>query len=270
MRFESVTAHVFGPIRAETLDLAPGMNVIHGPNEAGKSTWHAALYAGLCGVRRARGQPRREDREFAERHRPWDGEGWEVGAVITLGDGRRIELRHDLAGGVDSSARDADIADRDYSNEIMNEGAPDGSRWLGLDRRSFLSTACVPAGADPRRTRRRGRPPGRTPARGGHRRDRRDGGGRAAPAARLPRRACRHRACPDQAARTVRARVDRRPGRNSRRRKPRTRSTSSGGPPSSNSNVRSRRGNGMPPLCARCSWEQPRTRPKRAATRRSC
>ena len=143
MRFESVTAHVFGPIRAETLDLAPGMNVIHGPNEAGKSTWHAALYAGLCGVRRARGQPRREDREFAERHRPWDGEGWEVGAVITLGDGRRIELRHDLAGGVDSSARDADIADRDYSNEIMNEGAPDGSRWLGLDRRSFLSTACV-------------------------------------------------------------------------------------------------------------------------------
>ena len=143
MRFESVTSHVFGPLRGETLDLAPGMNVIHGPNEAGKSTWHAALYAGLCGVRRARGQPRREDRDFAERHQPWDGEGWEVGAVITLADGRRIELRHDLAGGVDSSARDADMADRDYSHEIMHEGSPDGSRWLGLDRRSFLSTACV-------------------------------------------------------------------------------------------------------------------------------
>ena len=25
----------------------------------------------------------------------------------------------------------------------MNDGAPDGSRWLGLDRGSFLSTACV-------------------------------------------------------------------------------------------------------------------------------
>ena len=143
MRFESVTAHAFGPFRDETLELAPGMNVIHGPNEAGKSTWHAALYAGLCGVRRARGQPRREDREFAERHRPWDSEGWEVGAVITLADGRHIELRHDLAGRVDSSARDADMAGRDYSHEIMNEGSPDGSRWLGLDRRSFLSTVCV-------------------------------------------------------------------------------------------------------------------------------
>ena len=48
-----------------------------------------------------------------------------------------------LPGGVDSSARDAELAGRDYSNEIVFEGAPDGSRWLGLDRRSFLHTACV-------------------------------------------------------------------------------------------------------------------------------
>ena len=144
MRFDSVTAYAFGPFRGETLQLAPGMNVVYGPNEAGKSTWHAALYAGLCGMRRSRGQPRREDREFEERRRPWDGDGaWEVGAVIRLEDGRRVQLRHDLAGRVDSSARDVDFAGRDYSNEIMNEGSPDGARWLGLGRQSFLSTACV-------------------------------------------------------------------------------------------------------------------------------
>ena len=142
MRFESVTAHAFGRFRDQTLDLAPGMNVIYGPNEAGKSTWHAALYAGLCGMRRARGPARSEDRDFQARHKPWDGEGWEVGATIALQD-RRVELRHDLDSGVDNSARDADLAGREYSNEIMNDGAPDGARWLGLDRRSFLSTACV-------------------------------------------------------------------------------------------------------------------------------
>lgn len=144
MRFESVAAHSFGPFRNERLELTPGMNVIYGSNEAGKSTWHAALFAGLCGVRRGKGQPRREDRDFEDRHRPWDGDGsWEVGAVISLEDGRRVELRHDLAHRIDSSARDADIAGRDYSNEIMFDGAPDGSRWLGFNRRSFLSTACV-------------------------------------------------------------------------------------------------------------------------------
>ena len=141
MRFESVTAYLFGRLRGETLQLAPGMNVIFGPNESGKSTWHAALYAGLCGMRRRRGRPR-PDRDFQARHKPWYNEGWEVGATIVLKD-RRVILRHDLDGRVDSSARDADLAGRDYAAEIMNDGAPDGARWLGLDRNSFLSTACV-------------------------------------------------------------------------------------------------------------------------------
>ncbi len=144
MRFESVRAHHFGPFHNKTLDLAPGMNVVYGPNEAGKSSWHAALYVGLCGLQRGRGQPVKDAREFAARHRPWDNSSaWEAGAVVTLADGRRVELRHDLAGRVDSSAQDAEIAGKDYSGEIIFERAPDGSRWLGLNRKSFLSTACI-------------------------------------------------------------------------------------------------------------------------------
>jgi len=53
-----------------------------------------------------------------------------------------VELRHDLDGRVDCSAQDA-VLGRDYSQEIISEGAPDGARWLGLDRRSFLAIACV-------------------------------------------------------------------------------------------------------------------------------
>ena len=144
MRFESVEAYAFGPFRDASLGLAAGMNVVLGPNEAGKSTWHAALYAGLCGIRRGRGRAVRADALFEERHRPWNGNGaWEVGARVALADGRRVALRHDLAGRIDSSARDADLAGRDYSHEIGFDGAPDGSRWLGLNRRSFLHTACV-------------------------------------------------------------------------------------------------------------------------------
>ena len=144
MRFESVKAYAFGPFRNESLELAPGMNVVYGPNEAGKSSWHAALYAGLCGIRRARGRASRNDAEFAELHKPWGSNtSWDVGAIIKLDDGRRVELRHDLAGRVDSTARDVDLAGRDYSSEIMFEGAPDGARWLGLDRRTFVMTACI-------------------------------------------------------------------------------------------------------------------------------
>ena len=127
---------------AESLDLAPGMTVVYGPNEAGKSTWHAALYAGLCGMRRARGRARGEDDRFAERHRPWTGDGWGVRVRIHLKDGRDIELQHDLAGLVDCRAVDVGLG-RDVSAEIINDGSPDGSRWLGLDRGAFLATACI-------------------------------------------------------------------------------------------------------------------------------
>ena len=118
MRFELVSAYAFGPFSGRTLRLAPGLNVIYGPNEAGKSTWHAALFAGLCGMRRGRGAGRAEDRDFAARHRPWDGIAWEVGVVVALEDGRRIELRHDLNGRVDCRATDATLG-RDCSAEIL-------------------------------------------------------------------------------------------------------------------------------------------------------
>ena len=66
MRFERVVAHAFGRLVGEELELEPGMTVVYGPNEAGKSTWHDAFYIGLRGMRRGKGQPRREDRELIE------------------------------------------------------------------------------------------------------------------------------------------------------------------------------------------------------------
>lgn len=141
MRFKSLTAIAFGPFKDRTLQLAPGMTIIAGPNGAGKSSWHAALYAGLCGMRRGAGA-RLEDGVFKERHQPWDQDKWELQTEIELDDGQRIELRYDLDGRVNCSATDVDLG-RDLSSDIMYEGTPDGSRFVGLDRRAFATTACI-------------------------------------------------------------------------------------------------------------------------------
>jgi DNA repair protein SbcC/Rad50 len=141
MRIEQVLADSFGPFSEAELHLAPGFTIVYGFNESGKTTWHAALYAALCGMRRSRGRPAKEDEDFTALHKPWDRRGWRVRAVIRLEDGRRIELHQDLEGRVDCWARDL-VLGRDVSNEIMN-GTPDASRWLGLDRQSFLATACI-------------------------------------------------------------------------------------------------------------------------------
>jgi exonuclease SbcC len=142
MRVESVTAVAFGPLRNATLEFGPQLTVIYGPNEAGKSSWHDGIYAAICGMRRGKGQPRTEDRDFSYRRRPWNGNDWEVRTVLRLDAGRRVELRQNLADLAHCQATDADLG-RDVSGEILNEGTPDAAKWLGLDRESFLSVACV-------------------------------------------------------------------------------------------------------------------------------
>jgi DNA repair exonuclease SbcCD ATPase subunit len=147
VKIERVAARAFGPFVGETLELADGLNLIWGPNEAGKSSWHAALYFGLCGRKRGAGQPSREDRDLRARHEPWDGGRWAVGTTICLADGRHIELRHDLGGLTNCYAVDLGLGGRDCSGEIIvGNDTPDGARWLGLDRRTFLTVACVRQG----------------------------------------------------------------------------------------------------------------------------
>jgi recombinational DNA repair ATPase RecF len=142
MWIERIIARAFGPLEDETLELGEGMTVIGGPNEAGKTSWHAATRLALTGVRRGPGRTR-ETAAVIERHRPWDSpERWEVEARLHLADGRTIDMSQDLAGRVACRARDVVLGDN-VSMEIINEGTPDATRWLGLDRESFAAVAVV-------------------------------------------------------------------------------------------------------------------------------
>lgn len=142
MRVERVVARAFGPLDEQTLEFGPGMSVVVGPNEAGKSTWHAATRLALTGVRRGRGRATAADAAVEARHRPWDApDRWEVEARLALADGREIDISQDL--GAKVACRAVDVAlGRDVSDEIM-DGTPDASRWLGLDRDSFAATVSV-------------------------------------------------------------------------------------------------------------------------------
>lgn len=142
MRIRRVRVGAFGPLHDRDLELGRGMTVIAGPNESGKSTWHAAIYVAICGMRRAGGRPNKDDAAFEARHRPWIGNRWQISCELDLDDGRSIELSHDLAGRVDCAARDL-VTGVDISGDLIFEGAPDASVLAGLDRRTFRTTACI-------------------------------------------------------------------------------------------------------------------------------
>ena len=142
MWIERVIARAFGPLHDETLHLGAGMNVIGGPNEAGKTSWHAATRLALTGVRRGPGRTK-EVSSVLDLQRPRDSaDRWEVVARLHLGDGRTVDISQDLAGKVACRARDVTLGD-DLSNEIINDGTPDATRWLGLDRESYAAVAAV-------------------------------------------------------------------------------------------------------------------------------
>lgn len=124
--------------------LHPRMTVIYGPNEAGKSTWHAAFTWGLCGRPLPRGRKKEAD-DFAKRYRPWHGDAWGVSVELELAEGRRVRVSQDFADPGRSEAIDLNLGARDVSRQVIAKGdrVPDGSRWLGLDRNSFRAVASV-------------------------------------------------------------------------------------------------------------------------------
>lgn len=147
MKFREVRATAFGPFRNAVLTLSPGMNVVHGPNEAGKSSWYAATYAGLAGRRRVKGRGTAAQADFAKRHKPWSGSMWSAGVTVALDDGLVLAIEHDLRKGesriVDSETgrpiAESTLASR-LGVDLTSEGTLDGSRLLGLNRDSVRAT----------------------------------------------------------------------------------------------------------------------------------
>lgn len=150
MRFDRIEATAFGAVRGASLEFPSNMTVVHGPNEAGKSTWFAAIYAGLVGRRVSRGRGTRAQTDFRRRHKPWSGSQWRVRLTITLDSGRRLALDHDLQAGsirVTDATTDRLVPvaqlERELGVELDAEAGFDGARMLGLTREAVRSTIFV-------------------------------------------------------------------------------------------------------------------------------
>ena len=97
MKIISMTA-TFGKLSHQTLTLQPGLNVIHAPNEWGKSTWCAFLCAMLYGIdtRERTTQTALADKE---RYAPWSGEPMS-GKIDLEWKGKKITIERRTKGRV--------------------------------------------------------------------------------------------------------------------------------------------------------------------------
>lgn len=71
----------FGKLKSFELELKPGLNVVYGPNESGKTTLYNFIRSCICGL------PEKE----LEKYRPWDGSELD-GEIVLLHEGRELRL----------------------------------------------------------------------------------------------------------------------------------------------------------------------------------
>ena len=95
MKIYSMTA-TFGKLEHETLTLRPGLNIIHAPNEWGKSTWCAFLAAMLYGIE-TRVHSTKTALADKERYAPWSGSPMS-GRMELCWNGRDITIERSSKG----------------------------------------------------------------------------------------------------------------------------------------------------------------------------
>lgn len=95
MRIHSMTA-TFGKLEHETLTFAPGMNIVTGDNEWGKSTWCAFLTAMLYGMD-TRAKTTKTALADKEHYAPWSGQSMS-GRIDLTWEGREITIERSTRG----------------------------------------------------------------------------------------------------------------------------------------------------------------------------
>jgi uncharacterized protein YhaN len=133
VKLRRLTVAGFGRLSQRTFAFRDGLNVIYGPNEAGKSTIARSIVASLYGI--SRGQK--------EQWRPWTGDVYATTLVYDLEDGRSFEVQRDY----DRDAKGVRIYDRD-GNDVaaqvaVGKAISPGEAHLQMPLEAFVNGSCV-------------------------------------------------------------------------------------------------------------------------------
>lgn len=82
MKFLDLHIHGFGKFHDCTVTFQDGVNVVYGPNEAGKSTFHTFIRGMLLGIERQRGRAARND--LYSKYEPWENSGTYEGTLRVM------------------------------------------------------------------------------------------------------------------------------------------------------------------------------------------
>lgn len=138
MQIKEAEIFSFGKFRDRNISFKPGINVIYGANEAGKSTLHAFLLAMLFGMDKGRG--RASQMEGYLRYEPWHAPSYYSGALRFEVDGRPFYLERNFY-----HREKRDFLRNEADGEELSVAYGDLSMLLGgIHKETFGNTYDIP------------------------------------------------------------------------------------------------------------------------------
>ncbi len=93
MLIKKLKLNYFGHFHNREIELKPGINLIYGENEAGKSTIHAFIKGMLFGIERMRGRGSASKEDTYTRYLPWSYPGAYEGSMDIVLEGKEYRLQ---------------------------------------------------------------------------------------------------------------------------------------------------------------------------------
>lgn len=137
MQIKEAKVYNFGKLEKREFSFAPGINVIYGENEAGKSTLHTFLTAMLFGMEKGRGRGTKND---YQRYEPWHAPAYYSGAIRFVVEERPFYLERNFY-----HKEKRELLRNEADGEELSVAYGDLSMLLGgIDKETFGNTYDIP------------------------------------------------------------------------------------------------------------------------------
>lgn len=129
----------FGKFSGREIELKPGINIIYGENEAGKSTLHAFIKGMLFGIERLRGRGAASKEDTYNRYLPWDYPG-AYGGQMDIKVGEKI---YRLQRSFHANDRYFMVTDQETGREVKLKEGHISELIPGLNEATFRNTISI-------------------------------------------------------------------------------------------------------------------------------
>lgn len=144
MRLVRLGVAAFGRFSNQSIELGPGLNVVFGPNEAGKSTIQRFILGMLYGLKK-QGTRRDYSAEHAK-YQPWDGDAYRGTLIYRLDDGHVYRVERDFSVRRERVAIYDEVTGEDLTDTFSQDRRKEltfAERHLRVSEGVFVSTVWV-------------------------------------------------------------------------------------------------------------------------------